>query len=109
MITVRISETEQAGLANLSFDHGHEYPVQISEPFSEPQEQRLEWYYEQYIRQPFSRLGEEQQAASSLRECGEKLFNQIFSAREAYADYRSLVPGDFRFEIAGSPNFHAIH
>lgn len=43
---------------------------------------------------------------------GEKLFEQVFADRDAYARYKEgLQAGveSLRFEIAGSPDFHRLH
>jgi hypothetical protein len=109
MITIRISEKDQKGSASLSFDHGQEYPINVTDPFSKSERDRLEWYYGEYIQHPFAQPGDEQGAAQSIREYGHKLFNQVFGAKEIFAEYCKLPADGFRIEIAGSLDFHGIH
>jgi hypothetical protein len=58
MTLIEIREKQQiAGAefsAELVFDHGAPYPITIKDPFTEEQEKRLEWYFEQHLRFPFT-------------------------------------------------------
>jgi len=40
--------------AIVSFNNGPEYPITITNPFEEPQEQELEWYFEEHLEFPFT-------------------------------------------------------
>jgi len=48
--------------ATVRFDDQGEYQIAIRSPFSEQEEERLEWYFEQYLRFPFVRQVEAQAA-----------------------------------------------
>ncbi len=113
LITIRERRDSPDGTnATLSFDHQGEYPITITPPFSPEDEQRLEWYFEQHIRFPFVQQVRARQAADSIAAYGEALFNQVFADREAFARYaeaRQHSLHALRIEIAGSPEFHALH
>jgi hypothetical protein len=52
-IRERTGETDTPGTrAALVFDGGEKYPISISDPFTEQEEERLEWYFEQHLRFP---------------------------------------------------------
>ena len=57
MTLISISERTSPGPngenATVSFDNGPLYPVTISDPFSEAEEQQLEWYFEKRLEYPF--------------------------------------------------------
>jgi hypothetical protein len=64
LITIRERAGDPSGHnATLSFDHEGEYEITISDPFSEQEEQRLEWYFEEHLRFPFLEQVRAQQAA----------------------------------------------
>ena len=42
--------------AIVSFNNGPEYPITITDPFEEPQEQELEWYFEEQYPEPMTLL-----------------------------------------------------
>ncbi|MCW1971040.1 MAG: tetratricopeptide repeat protein [Anaerolineae bacterium] len=118
--TIRIRETsasttDGAFNATLSFDHGSEYPIHVSDPFAgSDKEANLEWYFEEWLTFPFTNTVKAGQAAASVREYGDALFRQVFKTNaDAYAEYRAVLnSGDLRdshIEIAGSPEFHALH
>ena len=105
---------ERAGLgdganAELSFEHTETYPISISDPFAEADEQRLEWYFEDWLVMPFTNTVEAQAAAASTVTYGETLFRQVFADPRAYARYKPLDLNTLRIEIAGSPGFHRLH
>src|SRR5438552_9630909 len=95
--------------AVLSFDQGPEYPITISNPFSDEQQERdLEWYFEGHLRFPFTEQERAQRAAESIITYGEALFKQVFSDRSAYTAYQKCVGAGINalhIEIAGSPLF----
>jgi tetratricopeptide (TPR) repeat protein len=98
--------------ATLSFDGAGEYPLAISDPFSKTHEEKLEWYFQEYLRFPMLNQVDAQVAAASISEYGEMLFQQVFGDHEAYARYKECVQAGIetlRFEIAGSPDFHRLH
>ena len=56
MPTIRIQEhPNQPNNANatLIFDHAQEYPITVTDPFSEQEEKLLEWYFEDHLQFPF--------------------------------------------------------
>jgi hypothetical protein len=113
LIRIREQPSGQDGSnALLSFEHGAEYPISIHDPFSEEEEQQLEWYFEQWLRFPFLHQVKAQAAAGIIPTYGEKLFTQVFADPEAHAAYRAASQqglGSLQFEIAGSPTFHRWH
>lgn len=96
--------------ATVSFDADEEYELTLTNPLGPKRQEELEWYFEQWLKFPFTDKVRAQTAAASLKDCGESLFDQIFySDRNAYARYRQIKRDDLRIEIAGSPLFHQIH
>ncbi len=115
MAVIRIREIsgeQSSPNATLSFEHGEEFPITVSDPFSEAEEQQLAWYFEDHLRFPFTRKVQAKAAASSIITYGEALFRQVFADREAYAIYKDYLQAGLnavQVEIAGSPQFHAFH
>jgi tetratricopeptide (TPR) repeat protein len=96
--------------AELSFDHGMPYPITVNNPFSDKQEQTLEWYFEEYSKFPFIKQVEFAEAAASVHRYGEDLFEQVFSHRRAYTEYSNVLQAtDLEIEIVGSSAFHQLH
>ena len=111
LITIR-ERADGAHHAVLSFDHEGEYLITVADPFSEEEEKLLEWYFEDHLRFPFIEQVRAGHAAASIQDYGERLFKQVFADNEAYARYKEGVQGGIeklRFEVAGSPEFHALH
>ncbi|MEI6430273.1 MAG: hypothetical protein WCO45_18105, partial [Pseudanabaena sp. ELA607] len=113
VITIREEQQVDDGfLANVRID-GRDYPnILISDPFLKSEEARLEWYFEQWLRFPMLDTTRAADVATSIREYGTRLFDQIFTDRRAYADYARLRDnlGALRFEIEGiNPEFQALH
>ncbi|MCP4696917.1 MAG: hypothetical protein GY862_08725, partial [Gammaproteobacteria bacterium] len=113
---MRITLTEAALIDNgfqatLAFEESNRrYPVTVAPPCDEQQEAELEWYFEQHLKFPFINNVRYQNAAESVRTCGETLFGQVFSADpDAYGDYRDALRDGFELEILGSPAFHGLH
>jgi len=115
MTTIRIRQREapaEAANASVGFDGGEEFPVMIADPFSKEDEARLEWYFEEHLRMPFVHRVRAQEAAASVSRYGEHLFRQVFADPDAYFRYKEALQqgiGTLRFEVAGSPQFHALH
>jgi tetratricopeptide (TPR) repeat protein len=89
-----------------------EYPITITDPFKEQQEQELEWYFEEHLEFPFTKKVRAQNAAASITTYGEELFEQVFGTRDIYDEYRDILKAGLHglhIEIAGSPKFHALH
>ncbi|WP_129677652.1 tetratricopeptide repeat protein [Candidatus Chloroploca sp. Khr17] len=115
MTTILIREITNAGdgpNATLSIDGQGEYPVTVRDPFDPEEERLLEWYFEQWLRFPFTDYVLAATTARSIQTYGTHLFDQIFADRNAFAHYsqvRQANLGDIRIEVAGSPAFHALH
>ncbi len=116
MAVIRIQErSEESGSfhATLSFQYGAEFSITIKDPFTEAEEERLAWYFEEHLRFPFTRKVQAKAAADSIISYGEALFGQVFADRDAYATYNKeyLQAGlnSVQVEIAGSPQFHTLH
>ena len=88
VITIREEQQVDDGfLANLRIDGRDYLNIKISDPFLKSEEDSLEWYFEQWLRFPMLNKVRAEEVAASIREYGERLFNQIFVDRLAYADY----------------------
>ncbi len=113
-LTLRHQQTTESGFAaTLNIDGQSQYPVTVSDPFTEQQERELEFYFEQWIRFPFDNQTIAERAAASVQTYGEALFQQIFADPDAYSDYRQACRhglGQLHIEIEGdSPDFQALH
>jgi len=99
--------------AAISFAGAAGFPITVQNPFSEAEEARLAWYFEQWLRFPFTDGVKAQEAAASVRRYGETLFAQTLRGNEQiYSRYRqSLMQGiaTFHFQIVGDPEFHKLH
>jgi hypothetical protein len=99
--------------AEVSFDQQPGFPVTVRDPFSAEEEAQLAWYFEEYLRFPFTDQVRAQAAAVNIQRYGQGLFTQLFKQNEqVYAHYRrALGPGvqTLRFQISGAPNFHQLH
>ncbi len=116
MALIRIQESsEQAGTfyAKVSFDQGPAYDITIRDPFSKAEEERLEWYFDEHLKFPFTDQVKAQEAAASISLYGEKLFEQVFVAAPLIlSTYRTAVQAGLdmiQIEVSGQPPFHALH
>src|ERR1700730_15813153 len=114
LVAIRERSLEEVGSWRgvLDFDGEGEYPISVSDPFSEPEEQLLRWFFERHLEFPFGDQDLARIARQSIVGYGEALFQQVFSDRDAYARYRSLVERGFegvRVEVSGSPEFQRLH
>src|SRR5216683_6697870 len=116
MATIRIQE--RAGgtdefQATISFNNGPEYALTINNPFVQEEDDQLAWYFERYLRFPFTDQVKAREAAGSIARYGESLFKQVFEENHnVYARYKAAVQAGLstvQFEIAGSPLFHTLH
>ena len=107
------AEQDSTFSAAVSFDHGPEYPITVRDPFTEKQEQELEWYFEEHLRFPFTKKVRAIEAAESITTYGESLFQQVFQGNpKINFPCMSAVQNGLdkaQIEIAGSPKFHALH
>jgi hypothetical protein len=89
-----------------------EFEATIKPLFDVSEEQKLEWYFEEWLRCPFAFEQRAEEAATSVKEYGESLFKQLFADSNARAIYEVVKREGLehlRFEITGSPAFHALH
>jgi tetratricopeptide (TPR) repeat protein len=89
------------------------FAIQVSDPFvgDVQQEKWLEWYFEEWIRFPFTNTVRAEKAAKSVRQYGEALFEQVFGHRNAYGAFQAVSGnlGALNVEIMGEPEFQALH
>lgn len=112
LITIREQQGTGGANATVSFDHGPEYPATVTDPFSQQDEELLEWYFEEYLCFPFVEEVSFQRAAASIRPYGERLFDQLFAdrkAQRAYGDALGRGLENLCIEVKGSPEFHRLH
>ena len=115
MAVIRIREQKggpNGANAKVIFENGEEYDIIIRDPFSEAEEQQLEWYFEDHLRFPFIKQIEASNVAKSITRYGEILFMQVFSNPDVYAlycDYLRHGLNKTLVEIVGSPDFHRLH
>ena len=114
-ITITQTEPNSSGpfAAAVQFDDGPRHPVTISDPFDAQAEDELRWYFEEWLTFPFTGQVRARDAAASTAAYGERLFEQVLTDRKLYSRYFSAVSqrgiSSLRFEISGSPAFHALH
>jgi len=111
-IQIRESKDTEGVNAVVQIEGVGEFPVTVTDPFSEAEEQRLEWYFEEHLRWPFLEGVRAAEAAASVKAYGEALFEQLFGGRDAHDAYKQGLRAGIdrlRFEIAGSPEFHRLH
>ncbi|AUB44286.1 Thymidylate kinase (plasmid) [Nostoc flagelliforme CCNUN1] len=113
VITIREEQKTDTGFeASLRFE-GSEYLVTITDPFTPKEEKQLEWYFEGWLRFPFSNTAIAERTAASVKSYGERLFEQVFKVNfDAYSEYRQLRGNlsQLQIEIIGrNPEFHAFH
>src|SRR5258706_259846 len=97
--------------AQVSFDHGEEFPAAIQNPFSEAEEERLGWYFEEYLRFPFTRNVLAEEAAKSITAYGHALFEQAFADSQAYTiydGYRQSGLNNVQGAVRGLPQCQAL-
>jgi hypothetical protein len=115
MSLIRIQECPErpdGSNAQVSFEHGIEYSITISDPFTEEEESLLEWYFEQHLSSPFVNQIKAKRGAESISTYGETLFKQVFGDPDAYNTYTECVNAGLstvQIEVAGSPAFHRLH
>lgn len=99
--------------AIVSFDRQGSCPITITNPFSEDEENDLEWYFERYLRFPFLEGIRVDKAEKSIIAYGQALFEQVFKDRDAHSQYAQARQNgieNIQFEIEGSPEFfHLLH
>jgi len=114
LITIRqTGSINDSPNATLSFNYVGQYVITINNPFSAAEEERLEWYFERYLKFPFIESVKADQARESIKGYGRTLFEQVFGDREARAKYSTASQEGLEnlcVEIIGSPEFfHLLH
>ncbi|MCA9872365.1 MAG: CHAT domain-containing protein, partial [Anaerolineales bacterium] len=119
MTHVTITQTDKSSgspfAASVQFNSGPRYPISVSDPFSEEEEERLQWYYEGWLSFPFTGQVKAAQAAASVADYGRRLFAQVFRDNpDVLAEYKMAMRYEqgfagLEFEIRGTPAFHALH
>lgn len=116
MQTIKITQqnTTETGFEVKLTIGGVEFgPIGVSDPFGlTPQrEKELEWYFEQWIRFPFTDTTRAAKAAASVKAYGIGLFEQVFGQRQAFAAYQQLAGNlsDVEIVIEGDPRFQGLH
>ena len=113
VITIREQGQTEVGFnATLVID-GNNYSITVQDPFKPKEEQKLEWYFEEWLRYPILEQVKADRAAASVKKYGEELFKQVFQADiNAYSKYNQLRSNlnQLQIEIESiTPEFHAIH
>jgi hypothetical protein len=115
-ITLReVGSTDPGFDAELIFEGRSPYPLTITNPFASTPtyEELLEWYFEEWIKFPFTDRVLKQQAEAQIAHYGQNQFEQVFGANlDAYSDYRELRDrlNQVQIQIEGrSPEFQALH
>ncbi len=108
MQTIEIRQT--TGMSAIVSIAGSEFDVTLCDPFTEVEEQSLEWYFEEWIKIPFTDETIAKRAAGSVRTYGENLFEQVFTGR-AYGAYQKVNGSlsELQIVITGDPEFQGLH
>ena len=112
IITIKEHGTAAAGPGPVVSIDDQEYPFTLSDPFTEKEERRLGWYFEEHLNFPFVNKVQAGEAAASITTYGHALFDQVFGDRRAFARYaaaRQQGVETLCFEVVGSPEFHHLH
>ncbi|MGK7877598.1 MAG: Tfp pilus assembly protein PilF, partial [Xenococcaceae cyanobacterium] len=115
MPTITVSEkqkTDDGFEATLCFDGGVKYAIAITNPFTPQDEQRLEWYYEDWLVFPLLDATKAEEAAASVKVYGENLFEQVFGDRKVYSEYKKLRNNLSQLQIeieSQTPEFQGLH
>ncbi len=115
MPVIRICEQQQLDgefRARLSVADRDYADIVVDDRFFDIKEAELEWYFEQWLQFPMLNKVKAEEVAATIKSYGQQLFEQVFSDRDAYADYKELRNNleTLRFEIVGdNPDFQALH
>ena len=81
----------------------------MTSPFGEAEEERLRWYFEDYLTFPFTQQVRAAEAARSVVTYGEALFEQLFKGDpDVYAQYQAAAAQGlqtYRWISLASPRF----
>lgn len=98
--------------ATIRFDNGPDYPIALTNPFTDEEEAHLSNYSMHCLQHPFAYQNGDEELSDNLKRYGELLFEQVFADTQAYAHYRELVASrrdELHIEIAGTAQFHNLH
>lgn len=104
--------------AELVFPSENRFDVTVRDPFLEPgevetdQEERLGWYFEDLLKSPFTDREKAKRSAASIAFYGQALFQDLFAADQALAEWRKLVNGLDKLRVqvlSKDPEFQALH
>ncbi len=114
LITIREEQQTDSGFtATLTIGGAGPWEIEVRDPFSPQQERELEWYFEGWLRTPFSGRVIAERAAKSIEAYGASLFEQVFESNaRAYAQYCQVRDplSALQIEIASkTPEFQALH
>ena len=113
IITIREQQKTETGFqASVSFDDATTgYLIEVRDPFTPGEEERLEWYFEEWLVFPYVDTVRAEAAKVSVRAYGESLFEQVFKRDiEAYSAYKQSRDSIRQIKIIGkSPEFQALH
>jgi tetratricopeptide (TPR) repeat protein len=112
-ITIAQRSTTDSGFEAILTIDGSEFAITVCDPFGQDgRERELEWYFEEWIRFPFSDTTIADRAAASVKAYGVALFEQVFGGdRRAFVAYREVAGNlsEVEFVIQGDPGFQALH
>ena len=111
MTTIRITETG-ADRAAIEIE-GYRWETTLTPIFTDAEEAELDWYFEEWLRFPFTDPARAANVADGITTYGHALFGQLFVNADAYSTcdriQREFGIESIRFEIVGSPAFHSLH
>jgi hypothetical protein len=70
------------------------FPITIKNPHDDKTKEKLDWYFENYIREPYTPSDTVNTYKAALRDYGESLFKQIFTDQKIYYLYRTAIQQD---------------
>lgn len=116
---IQIQELVQLGrgrfTVGIGFEGAERFEVKFQNPHTPNVERDLEWYFEEYIQEPYMVESRVARAKQHLVEYGVNLFTQLFGPPEIYAAYKRGLDADgfdnIEIEVLGgqgSLEFHAI-
>ena len=114
LITIReVNHIENGFSAELVLEGRGNYPITITNPFSESEENLLEWYFEDWLNQPYLERVTAEKAKASVKKYGEALFKQVFQSNfNAYGQYQQWRGDLSQIQIqieSKTPEFHSLH
>ena len=112
LITIReVERTENGFAAELVLQGRGNYPITITNPFTEYDEQLLSWYFKGWLNQPHLNRVRAKEAEASVRTYGEALFKQVFQSDfDAYSEYKQWCKDLSQIQIqieSKTPEFHS--